>query len=216
MNIPEPTFLPVEMNTDNSDKQFVSVANQAVNDIKMVNLFERNIPGVCHCDSPVSIHYPQYSSTRDLHHPQSQKKEIHSNGQKRQTHLYPLAEILDRRAQKAQRSSESRERQDEYLSVALPLCPAHPIRIYGAAVNADMRFVMRAELILSILRLVSSRMECTTSIAEQDYFDDLLMEASAALSGMSLRQERRRKRRTCRGLIKILLRLEERQYRIRS
>ncbi|WFQ78849.1 MULTISPECIES: hypothetical protein [Xenorhabdus] len=183
---------------------------------KMIKLFEGDISGEYHCGNPVSIHYPLLPSIPGLHHRQPQTKEIHSTEQRQQTPLCQLADVLDRHCQKVQPFFESPGQKDEYLSVALPECPDHPIRIYGAGVNADMRFLMRAELVLSILRKVSSRMECTTSIAEQDAFDALFWAANDVLCGMPLRQEKRRKRRTSRGLIKTLLRLEERLHRIRS
>lgn len=116
----------------------------------MIKLFEGNIADVSRCDNPVSIRYPQLPSIPDLQPLQSRKQGIHSTEQKRQTHLCQLAEVLGHRNQKAQPSSSLPESKYEYLSVALPECPAHPIRIYGTAVHADMRYLMRAELILSI------------------------------------------------------------------
>lgn len=69
----------------------------------------------------------------------------------------------------------------EYLSLALPVNPAFPIQIYGAVNVVDSRFVMRAELLLSILRSVELISANATQSVGPALFDSLLREANALL-----------------------------------
>lgn len=78
-------------------------------------------------------------------------------------------------------SGECNQQRHEYLSLALPDNPSSPIQIFGASEFADTRFVMRAELLLSIARAVGKLLEGCTPSDEQDSFDRLLIKASALL-----------------------------------
>ncbi|CEE91286.1 hypothetical protein XNA1_2030004 [Xenorhabdus nematophila str. Anatoliense] len=178
--------------------------------------FEEYISADSHYDNPVLNQCPLLPPTPNLHHRQQSKQETRLTEPKPKTRLYHLAEMMDRYGEKTQRFAGLPGPQDECLSLVLPKCPEQPIQIYGCPDNVDMRYPLRAELLLSILRVVSSRSAYTTSSAEQDSFDALLLAANEILYDMPLRQEKRHKRRTCRGLLKALLRLEERLYRIKT
>lgn len=84
-------------------------------------------------------------------------------------------------SKKNQRPDDCNQPQYEYLSLALPVDPAFPVQLYGAVDAVDARFVMRAELLLSILRSVGSILANAPQSAGQSLFDRLLKEASALL-----------------------------------
>ncbi|WP_447878424.1 hypothetical protein [Serratia fonticola] len=83
---------------------------------------------------------------------------------------------------KNQRPDDCNQPHYEYLSLALPVNPAFPIQIYGAVNVVDSRFVMRAELLLSILRSVELISANATRSGGPALFDSLLTEASDLLS----------------------------------
>ncbi|RDL25987.1 Lar family restriction alleviation protein [Serratia fonticola] len=82
---------------------------------------------------------------------------------------------------KNQQPDDYSQPQYEYLSLALPVDPALPVQLYGAVDAVDARFVMRAELLLSILRAVGVILADATQSAGQSLFDQLLKEANALL-----------------------------------
>lgn len=162
-----------------------------------------------HYGIPVSFRYQPLQSKLGLSSQQQGSLEIYRNDQVQEKGLSALAEIVGLPRRKTQQSCESLEAKYEYLTVEIPSHPTHPIRVYGCSLAVGARYSMRAELSLSILREVATLLQYSIRKDEQDRLDWILSQASALVGNFVSDSKTRRKRHTCRALIKVLQRIEE-------
>lgn len=174
----------------------------------MIKLFGAYISDTVHHDIQASFHYPPSQPMQGLHHLPVLKLEKNQNDQKPQKGLSALAEIAHLRGRKTQLSDESHEQKYEYLSLEIPRNPSEQVRVYGCSLSVGVRYSMRAELTLSILRAVATLLPRSIGCDEQSRFDSLLKQANDLLRDFSSSAKNSRKRHTCRALIKVLQRLE--------
>ncbi|KAA6048157.1 hypothetical protein F3I35_08695 [Pantoea sp. Bo_7] len=157
---------------------------------------------------PVSFRYQPLKSMPDLLFQQQGNIEISRSDLEPRTSLSALAEIVDLQHRKTQRSCELPELKCEYLTVEIPNSPTHQIRVYGCSLAVGVRYSMRAQLSLSILREVANLLQHSIQKDEQYRFDWILTQASALVGNFVSDSKTRHKQHTCRGLIKALQRLE--------
>lgn len=177
----------------------------------MINLFSGGISDTSRHLHPVCGHYSLMSSKPVLLPQAGETPKTRSSSRTQQTDLSSLAGILSHRVKKAQSSSGSLQSHCEYLSLVLPESPSDPIQILGKSSLTGQYFELRAGLILSVIRVLSNRLDNSSAGGAPTHFDILLMEASDFLRSLKSRSERRNRPRTSRGLIKALLRLEQRR-----
>ncbi|ALV92026.1 MULTISPECIES: hypothetical protein [Pantoea] len=161
-----------------------------------------------HYDIPVSFRYQPLRSMQDLQFQQSECRGISRSDQEPKTSLSALAEIVDLPRRKTQQSYESLEAKCEYLTVEIPSHPTHRIRVYGCSLAVGARYSMRAELSLSILRVVANLLQYSIRKDEQGRLDWILNQANALVGNFVSDSRTRRKQHTCRALIKVLQRVE--------
>lgn len=116
----------------------------------------------------------------DGFHPKLMKQQTHSISEALQK-LKSCAIHGDCHNKTSQSFDENIEPKYEYLSLALPSSPIHQIQIFGSSDVVDARFLMRSELVLSILRNLSTPTVGAGSETLQERLDALLVEASALL-----------------------------------
>lgn len=164
--------------------------------------------GEAHFGIRVSFRYQPLRSMPDSLCLQEENKEISRNVQEPKTGLSSLAEISHHQRNKTRRSYELPESKYEYLTVEIPSHPTHQIRVYGCSPTVGARYSMRAELCLSILRDVASLLQYSTRKDEQARLDWILSRASALVGSFVSDSKTRRRRHTCRALIRVLLGVE--------
>ncbi|TCT36975.1 hypothetical protein EC835_102440 [Providencia alcalifaciens] len=175
-----------------------------------INLFSGNIQGTYHFQPLASSQNQPLQSMQDKSHQQLVMRETHSCVKEPQKHLSALSNVYCPHSEKAKSSCASPESQDVNLTLVLPRNPKTQIQIYGGGYVHESYYPIRAQLVLSILRALTIRLEKSCAGGAPTHFDNLLMEANAFLYGYEWRAEKRRKPRTTRQLIRALLRLEER------
>lgn len=105
--------------------------------------------------------------------------------------------VADCQNDEIQPQGECSEPKYEYLSLALPTSATHRVQILGNPKNVDLKFVRRAEHVLSILRVVSSHMEHATELYDLAHADQLLNEVAGLVCGIESKKERCRRQSTC-------------------
>ena len=182
----------------------------------MIRIFSGDISDTSRHLHPVCDHYLQMSSIPALPRQSKEKPKTHLSSPERQTALSSLASISGHRAKKVQQSSGSLQSHCEYLSLVLPEYPSDPIQILGKSSLTGQYFELRAGLILSVIRVLSNRLDNSLTGGAPTHFDILLMEASDFLRALKPRSKMRSKPRTSRWLIKALLRLEQRRLELKK
>lgn len=180
----------------------------ANNKTTMINLFAGYISGTDHRGTPEYLRYQPAQATSDIHFQRPEKQEIRRSEREAEKVLSALARIADRQEQKAQLSCVLHEQNCEYLTLEIPLSPTQEILVYGCAGSVGARYSMRAALLLSILREVSTLLQRTIGADEQSHFDRVLREANDLLRSFSSDSKTRHMRHTFRSLIRALQRLE--------
>lgn len=160
------------------------------------------------CGIQVSFRCQPLRSMPDLLCQQQGNTKISQSGQEPKTDLSSLAEIAHRQCKKTRQSDGSPESKCEYLTVEIPSHPTHQIRVYGCSPAVGARYSMRAELCLSTLRDVASLLQYSIQKDEQARLDWILSQASALVGSFVSDSKTRRRRHTCRALIRVLQRVE--------
>ena len=175
-----------------------------------INLLTGRIQDTYHYPHQVSYQYQPLQSMQDKFHQQPVMQETHSYVKEPQRHLSALSNVGCLHSEKVKSSYVSPESQGVSLTLVLPRNPKTQIQVYGGGYVHESYYPIRVQLVLSILRALSIRLEKSCAGGAPTHFDNLLMEANAFLYGFEWRAEKRRKPRTTRQLIRALLRLEER------
>lgn len=175
-----------------------------------INLLAGRIQDTCHYQLQASYQNQPVQPKQGKFRQQSEMQETHSYVREPQKHLSALASVGCHHFEKAKSSCASPESQGVSLTLILPKNPKTQIQVYGGGYVHESYYPIRAQLVLSILRALSIRLEKSCAGGAPTHFDNLLMEANAFLYGFEWRAEKRRKPRTTRQLIRALLRLEER------
>lgn len=140
---------------------------------------------------------PHATSTQDGCHPKESTLEILKTLRERRKALPLMAGAGDYRLGRKQQPDECSAQKHEYLSIALPMSASCPVEILGSPENVNLKFVRRAEHVLTILRVVSSHLDSSTQFSELAHADQLLKEVAGLLCGIESRQEKNRKCSTC-------------------
>ncbi|AXU94943.1 hypothetical protein CI789_06715 [Erwinia persicina] len=174
----------------------------------MIKLHAGYISGTDHHGTLECLCYQPAQATADIHCQRPAKQEIHQNEREPEKVLSALAQIVDRQVQKAQLFGESHEQKCEYLTLEIPHSPTQEILVYGCAGSVGARYSMRAALLLSILREVSTLLQRPIGADEQSHFDRVLREANVLIRNFSCDSKTRHMQHTFRSMIKSLQRLE--------
>lgn len=138
------------------------------------------------------------TSKPDECHPKESTLEILKKLQELRKGRPSTASVVGSRRDKIQQPDEYNEQTHEYLSIVLPKSASHPVEILGSPKNANLKFLMRAEHVLTILRVVSTHLDNSTQFSELTHVDQLLKEVTALICGIESRKESYRKCSTCR------------------
>lgn len=130
--------------------------------------------------------------------PKESKLQTLKKLRERQKAPSPTVNAGDFQSDKIQQPGEYSEPTHEYLSILLPRSASHPVEILGYANNVDLKFVRRAEHVLTILRVVSSYVDNSTQFSDLARADLLLKEVAGLLCGIESQQEKHRKQPACR------------------
>lgn len=130
-------------------------------------------------------------------HPKQSTLEILKNLRELQKAPSPAVNAGDFQNDKTQRSDESSVQTHEYLSIVLPKSANHPVEILGYPNNVDLKFLRRAEHVLTILRVVSNYVDSSTQFSDLARADQLLKEVSGLICGIESHQEKHHKCPAC-------------------
>lgn len=181
-----------------------------------ITLFSGYIEGIPRFPLLASVQNQPEQPKQDKYHQTPKTLETHSCVKAQQKHPFLRSNVGCLRSEKAKLSYTLPESQGVSLSLILPKNPKTQIQIFGGGYAHESYFPIRAQLVLSILRALSIRLEKSCAGGAPTHFDNLLMEANAFLYGFEWRAEKRRKPRTTRQLIRALLRLEERLQKTKT
>lgn len=131
-------------------------------------------------------------------HPRESRLEILKKLREQQKARSASVNAGDFQSDKTQQSAEHSVTTHEYLSIVLPMSASHPVEILGYPNNVDLKFVRRAEHVLTILRVVSSYVDNSTQFSDLARADQLLNEVAGLLCGIESQQEKHRKCPACR------------------
>lgn len=138
------------------------------------------------------------TSIQDKCPPKESKLQILKKLRELQKAPSPSANVGDFQSDKTQQPGEYSEPTHEYLSIVLPRSASHPVEILGYPNNVDLKFVRRAEHVLTILRVVSSHVDNSIPFSDLARADQLLKEVAGLLCGRESHQEKHRKCPACR------------------
>lgn len=138
------------------------------------------------------------TSKQGEYHPKESKLQILKKFREQQKAQSTSVNAGDFQNDKTQQSAEYSEPTHEYLSIVLPRFASHPVEILGYPNNVDLKFVRRAEHVLTILRVVSSYVDNSTQFSDLAHADQLLKEVAGLLCGIESQQERHHKCPACR------------------
>ncbi|ECZ5234074.1 hypothetical protein AH156_13790 [Salmonella enterica subsp. enterica serovar Enteritidis] len=138
------------------------------------------------------------TSKQGEYHPKESKLQILKKLREQQKAQSTSVNAGDFQSDKTQQSAEYSEPTHEYLSIVLPMSASHPVEILGYPNNVDLKFVRRAEHVLTILRVVSSYVDNSTQFSDLAYADQLLKEVAGLLCGIESQKEKHRKCPACR------------------
>ena len=138
------------------------------------------------------------TSKQDEYPRKESSLEILKNFRERQKAPSASVNAAGRQCDKTQHSGVCIEQTHEYLSLALPMSASHPVEILGCPNNVDLKFVRRAEHVLTILRVVSNYVDTSTQFSDLARVDQLLQEVAGLLCGIESQQENNHKCAACR------------------